>query len=248
MSWREKGDIKKALEELGKIDPRAEEFIMALKQMTLIYIKLGTVDQGIRTITDYLPAMDKKPEIYILLSMLYEEKNDFAAGINALEEARRIEPKNLEVLYQIGMLHEKKGESDKALAIMDDVLGIDPEYPNALNFVGYSLAEKGIRLDEAETMIRKALAKRPDDGYIIDSLGWVFYKKGDLKAALQEIRKASSLMPDDPTIHEHLGDIYAALKDYDKALVHYEKSVALEKDPSKRNSVKEKLKMIKEKN
>ena len=215
--------------------------------MTLIYLKSGTIDDGIKTITNYLPAMDRKPELYILLSMLYEEKSDFAAGISALEEARRIEPKNLEVLYQIGMLHEKKGEPGKALAIMDEVLTIDPEYPNALNFVGYSLAEKGIRLDEAEAMIRKALIKRPDDGYIIDSLGWVFYKKGDLKAALQEIRKANNLMPEDPTIHEHLGDIYSALKDYDKALHHYERSMALEKDPSKKNSVEQKLRMIKEK-
>jgi len=96
-------------------------------------------------------------------------------------------------------------------------------------------------------MIRKALAKRPDDGYIIDSLGWVFYKKGDFNAALQEIQRASSLMPEDPTIHEHLGDIYSALKDYNKALLHYEKSVTLEKDPSKKNSIEQKLKMIKEK-
>ena len=215
--------------------------------MTLIYIKSGTIDDGIRAITGYLPGMDRKPELYILLSMLYEEKNDLAAGIGALEEARRIEPKNLEVLYQIGMLHEKKGDSEKALAIMDDVLAIDPEYPNALNFVGYSLAEKGIRLDEAEVMIRKALVKRPDDGYIIDSLGWVFYKKGDLKAALHEIERASNLMPEDPTIHEHLGDIYTALKDYDKALHHYERSVTLEKDPVKKSAVEQKLKTIKEK-
>jgi tetratricopeptide (TPR) repeat protein len=215
--------------------------------MTLIYIKSGTIDEGIKTITGYLPGIDRKPELYILLSMLYEEKNDLAAGISALEEARRIEPANLEVLYQIGMLHEKKGESEKALAIMNDVLAIDPEYPNALNFVGYSLAEKGIRLDEAEAMIRKALIKRPDDGYIIDSLGWVFYKKGRLKAALAEIRKANSLMPEDPTIHEHLGDIYSALKDYDNAVHHYERSVILEKDPSKKNSVEQKLRILKEK-
>ena len=121
------------------------------------------------------------------------------------------------------------------------------DHADALNFIGYSLAEKGIQLEQAESMIRRALAKRPEDGYIIDSLGWVYYKKGNFKAALEEIRKASILMPEDPTIQEHLGDVYSALSDYARAVQHYEKSVSLEKDPSKKNSVQQKLNKIKEK-
>ena len=94
-------------------------------------------------------------------------------------------------------------------------------------------------------MIRRALAKRPEDGYIIDSLGWVYFKKGNYKAALEEIQKASILMPEDATIQEHLGDIYSALHDYARAAQHYERSVSLEKDPAKKNSVQEKLDLIK---
>ena len=109
------------------------------------------------------------------MSLLYEEKMDYVKAIEMFEEIRKIEPKNVEVLFNIGMLHEKKGESEKALTIMDNVLKIDPDYPNALNFVGYLWAEKGIRLDEAEIMIKKALLKNrmmaPSstvlDGYII---------------------------------------------------------------------------------
>ena len=161
---------------------------------------------------------------------------DYAKGIEALEEAWKIDPKNIDTLYQIGMLYEKKGESEKAFAVMEDVLKRDSEYSNALNFIGYSLAEKGIKLDEAETMIKKALSKRPDDGYILDSLGWVHFKKGNYREALDELLKANQLLPDDPTIAEHVGDIYTAMNEYRLALPYYEKSVQLEKTKARKNS------------
>ena len=238
--------MQKALEEFLKIDPKSEDFLTALKQIAFIHIKAASIDEGIKTIQKYLPVAQQKEELYILLSMLYEEKMDYAKGIEALEEARKIEPKNVEVLYQIGMLYEKKGESEKALILMEDVLKIDPEYPNALNFIGYSWAEKGIKLNEAETMIKKALSKKPDDAYILDSLGWVYYKKGNYRNALTEILEANQLLPDDPTIAEHVGDVYAAMKEYHKAFAYYEKSIQLEKDGKKKKIIEDKIKTLKE--
>ncbi len=144
------------------------------------------------------------------------------------------------------MLHERNGDSDKALQIMEDVLKMEPDYPNALNFVGYLWAEKGIKLDEAELMIKKALSKKPNDGAIIDSLGWVYYKKGNYQLALAELLRANELVPDDPTIAEHIGDTYISLKEYSKAFPYYEKSIQLENDVKKKKIVEEKLKLIKE--
>ena len=129
---------------------------------------------------------------------------------------------------------------------MEDILKMEPDYPNALNFVGYLWAEKGIKLDEAETMIKKALSKKPNDGAIIDSLGWVYYKKGNYRLALAELLKANQLLPDDPTITEHVGDVYVSLKEYNKAFPYYEKSIQLEKDVNKKKVIEEKLKLIKE--
>ena len=75
------------------------------------------------------------------------------------------------------MLYEKNGDNATAMRYMEDILKMEPDNAGALNFIGYSFAEKGINLDRAEELIKKALEKRPDDGYIIDSLGWVFYNK-----------------------------------------------------------------------
>lgn len=246
MTWEEKGDIRKALDEFLKISPKSDEYLAALHQIARIHIKLGTVDEGIEIIRKSMQDAKEKKELYTLLSLLYEEKMDYATAISMLEEIRKLEPKNIEALFNIGTLYEKKGETEKALVVMEDVLKIEPDYPNALNFVGYSWAEKGIKLDEAETMIRKALLKKPDDGAIIDSLGWVYYKKGNYQLALTALLEASQLLPDDPTIAEHIGDAYTALKDYNKAFPYYEKSIQLEKDVKKKKAVEEKLKTIKE--
>ena len=91
-----------------------------------------------------------------------------------------------------------------------------------------------------------AVEKRPDDGYILDSLGWVYYKKGDYPGALTAILKAHQLMPDDPTIAEHLGDVYVSMKEHSKAIHYYDKSIQLEKKEEKRKALEEKIKQLKE--
>jgi tetratricopeptide (TPR) repeat protein len=145
------------------------------------------------------------------------------------------------------MLHERLGETDKALNYMEEVLRIDPDYANALNFVGYTWADKGMNLPEAEEKIKKALNQKPDDAYIRDSIGWVYYKKGEYTQALTELLRAFQAMPDDPTIAEHLGDVYAALKEYGKAVEYLNKALGLEKKEDKKKRLEQKKKTIEEK-
>jgi tetratricopeptide (TPR) repeat protein len=122
------------------------------------------------------------------------------------------------------------------------VLGLDPDHAGALNYVGYTFAERGENLDEAEAMIARALELKPDDGYITDSLGWVYYKRarplldtghhGEARAwltrAASELERAAKLTGGDPVISEHLGDVHLALGEKQVALDHYERAVALE--------------------
>ncbi len=91
-------------------------------------------------------------------------------------------------------------------------------------------------------MVKKALEKRPDDGYIRDSLAWVFYEKGEYGKALAEILKAAESVADDPTIIEHLSDIYAKLGQYDKAIESLRKSIELEPKEDRKKLLEEKLK------
>ena len=96
-------------------------------------------------------------------------------------------------------------------------------------------------------MIRKALEKKPGDGYIQDSLGWVYYQKGDYQKALEELMKAHNRVPDDPVIAEHIGDVYLKLGDRANAVSFYEKALSLDKKGERKQNVEEKLKGLEQK-
>ncbi len=117
---------------------------------------------------------------------------------------------------------------------MRRVIALEPQNASALNYLGYTYADLGQNLDEAEQLILEALKYKPDDGFITDSLGWVYYKKGDYQKALAYLKKASEIVPEDPVILEHVGDAYLKLNDKPNALKYYQKSlVKREKEKDK---------------
>jgi tetratricopeptide (TPR) repeat protein len=138
-------------------------------------------------------------------------------------------------------------QKDLSIKEMKQVIQIDPEHANALNYLGFTYAESGMYLDEAEELIKKALKLKPNDGYITDSLGWVYFKKGLFDQAVLWLEKATRLAPDDPIILEHLADAYTK-KNLLKAALKYYK-MALEKQEKEENNIKlkEKIERIKKK-
>jgi Flp pilus assembly protein TadD len=125
-------------------------------------------------------------------------------------------------------------QKQEALAVMRKILGEDPENVNALNYIGYTYAEMGVQLPEAKQLVEKALKLKPNDGYIVDSLAWVYFKMGQQQKALELMHKALTIVPDDPVMLEHLGDIYASLGNRGKAREAYEKALtAKHEEPDK---------------
>ena len=126
---------------------------------------------------------------------------------------------------------------------MRTVISLDPKHANALNYLGYTYADLGQNLDEAERLIKEALKYKPDDGYITDSLGWVYYKKGEFDKALKYLKKAIELVPDDPIMLEHMGDAYLKLDDKPNALKFYLKSLKFKDKDTE--ALKEKIRQLK---
>jgi tetratricopeptide (TPR) repeat protein len=110
--------------------------------------------------------------------------------------------------YYRGICLERSKQWSKAEADMRKALELQPEQPHVLNYLGYSWIDQGINLDEGMKMIRRAVDQRPDDGYIVDSLGWAFYRIGSFEDAVKNLERAIDLKPEDPTINDHLGDAY----------------------------------------
>ena len=108
---------------------------------------------------------------------------------------------------------------------MEKVLEIDPKHAETLNFIGYSYADRGIHLEKAEQLIVQALKIKPDNGYILDSLGWVHFKQNKFDSSLTHLKRALELVPDDASIIEHLGDVYLKIGQDKEALEYYRKAV-----------------------
>jgi Tfp pilus assembly protein PilF len=132
---------------------------------------------------------------------------------------------------------------------MQKIIKIDPKDVSALNYLGYSYADLGTNLDEALALIKRALTIKPEDGYITDSLGWVYYKKGKYAKAVDYLEKAAELTDFETIIADHLGDAYQKANQLDKALQTYKKAVANAKDTDRKKveELKEKIKTVQNK-
>ena len=112
------------------------------------------------------------------------------------------------IFYFRGICFERDKKWDLAEADLKQALKLFPDQPHVLNYLGYSWIDQGNNLDEGMKMIRRAVEQRPDDGYIVDSLGWAYYRVGNYEEAVKHLERAVELKPEDPTINDHLGDAY----------------------------------------
>ncbi|WP_425043226.1 tetratricopeptide repeat protein [Primorskyibacter sp. S87] len=149
------------------------------------------------------------------LGDLHRQQENYAAAAisydRALELTEEGDPSKWFVLYARGISHERLKQWELAEADFREALKLNPDQPQVLNYLGYSLVEKETKLDEALSMIERAVAARPDSGYIVDSLGWVLFRLGRYDEAVQHMERAVELMPVDPVVNDHLGDVYWAV-------------------------------------
>jgi Flp pilus assembly protein TadD len=177
---------------------------------------LDTVDRSedaIKILKDVIAQEPKDIEAVMALGNIERGRKKFAdcsttysRGIEAMPAAAE---KNAWVTYYYrGICEERSKQWNKAEADMRKALELQPEQPHVLNYLGYSWIDQGVNLDEGMKMIKRAVEQRPDDGYIVDSLGWAYYRIGNFEDAVKHLERAIDLKPEDPTINDHLGDAY----------------------------------------
>ncbi|MBI1909317.1 MAG: tetratricopeptide repeat protein [Deltaproteobacteria bacterium] len=225
--YENRGMIQEALGEFGKIPASGDFYKEAGLHRAYLHVQTKKEEEAMEILRE---ALKKRPEIsefYEYLSEIYRDRGENLAAIRVLEEGiGRVKDKS-RLLYAQGILYDKTGEFKKSIKAMRRVLKLSPDNAHALNFIGYTYAEKGIHLDEAEKLVKKALELKPEDGYITDSLGWVYFRKGKFDEAFLYIGKAYQLIPQEPAIVEHLGDLYLKKSRREIALRYFEESLGL---------------------
>jgi tetratricopeptide (TPR) repeat protein len=130
-------------------------------------------------------------------------------GLSVLEAAARTFPKDSNTLYQLADMYKAAGRQPDAEKALRQLLTVEPGNANALNYLGYLLALKGDRIDEAIDLVRKALVVEPDNGAFLDSLGWAYFRKGDLGEAEKYLGQAATRLPKNSEVQDHFGDVLA---------------------------------------
>lgn len=149
---------------------------------------------------------------------------------------------NWMVFYFRGICYERSKQWPKAEADLKKALDLFPEQPHVLNYLGYSWIDQGAKLDEGMAMIERAVQQRPDDGYIVDSLGWAYFRIGNYEEATKQLERAIELKPEDPTINDHLGDAYWRVGRLLEAKFQWAHARDLKPDPEELPKIEEKLK------
>ena len=146
------------------------------------------------------------------------------------------------IYYFRGICNERAKKWSVAEADLKMALKLYPDQPHVLNYLGYSWVDQGANLDEGMRMIRRAVEQRPDDGYIVDSLGWAYYRLGNYEEAVKHLERAVELKPDDPTINDHLGDGYWKTGRYLEAQFQWSHAKDLKPEPEELEKIEQKLK------
>lgn len=174
--------------------------------------RLERKDEALDKLKQLIAREPKNYDAIVTLGNIHRNNEDYASAAKAYDDAIALITEPVQghwrVYYYDGIAHERLKEWDVAEQRFRRALELSPGEASVLNYLGYSMIEKKINLAEAMEMVKKAVELKPNDGYIIDSLGWAYYQLGDYEQAVIHIERAVELLPADPIIAEHLGDAY----------------------------------------
>jgi tetratricopeptide (TPR) repeat protein len=207
--------------------------------------KLGRDDEAVAYLQKLVTAKKDRSEAAVQLGDILRADKRFAEAAKAYDTAieRLKDPGAGEwsVFYFRGIAYERSDQWPKAELDFKKALELQPDQPYVLNYLGYSWVDKGLHLDEAIKMLQRATQQKPDDGFIIDSLAWAYYRLKQFDKAVLYQEKAVSLEPGDPVLNDHLGDIYWKLGRHNEARFQWQRALAFKPDADQVKPIEAKL-------
>ena len=239
--YEEVKDYKQAIDHFSMIDSNSEYFAEAAVHTAYLYKTLGEVDESTKTIERAIAKKDDVPQFFTFYASLLDERKEYDKAIEMLTKATEKFPEHAQIRFFLGSMWDRKGNQIETIVHMRKVLEIDELHVQALNHLAYTYAESGENLKQAEELAYKALGSNPDDGYILDTVGWVLYKQGRFQEALKYLEAAYKNVSKESIIAEHLGDVYFRLELIEKAQKMYLKAVSVSADEDRIRALQTKI-------
>jgi tetratricopeptide (TPR) repeat protein len=240
------GKYEDALAIYRQIDKSSPYYRMAATQAAINETRLDRKSAAIADLRALAQAFPKDSENWIALGDAYRDQNDNEAAIDAYDHAEKTigtpEKRDWPLFYARAMSEDAAKHWDKAQADINIALKLSPDQPELLNYLGYSWVDRNQNITEALAMLEKARQLRPYDGYIVDSVGWAYYRLGRYDEAARTLEAAVLLVPGDPTVNNHLGDaLWKAGRKMD-ARFQWNHALTFSEDSSEKAAIEQKLK------
>ncbi|HUQ95238.1 MAG TPA: tetratricopeptide repeat protein [Bryobacteraceae bacterium] len=249
-TYRQSRELPKALEEARSARDKYPKERSVQAMYAFVAADSGKSAEA-EKVAKELVAEKKDRDSWITLAQVSERTKNYTEMATALNEAEKLSDDKEEkegIYFMRGAMYEKMKKFDAAETEFRKVLAGNPANASALNYLGYMLADRNVRLAEAHEMIKKALEQDPNNGAYLDSLGWVLFRMNRLDEAVDYLKKAIERTSKDPTVHEHLGDVYmkqgnlkGAINQWQTSLKEWEATPPNEQDPREVAKIQKKL-------
>ena len=241
----ETGQFELAVEIYGAVPADHPLALEATIGRSDAFARTGRSDEAITALQDLIAAEPQPFAVHAQLGDLLRRDERFteaaAAYSQAVELIDQEDPRFWFLFYARGICYEQTDEWDAAEADFRKALRLSPDQASVLNYLGYSLVEQRRNLDEALTMIERAVALEPESGYIVDSLAWVYFRLGRYQEAVAPMERAVELLPTDPIVNDHLGDVYWKVGRQREARFQWERALSFE--PAEEDAERIRLKL-----
>ena len=249
-TYRAAKDYTKALEEVNAgVKKHPDDRVLKAVRASIL-ADTGKTNEAAAELKGMLDGKNDR-ETYITLAQVYEKAKNYTEMAKAVDAAEKLSESGEEkesIAFMRGAMFEKMKNFDAAEAAFRKVLDANPKNASALNYLGYMLADRNVRLPEALKLIGEAVELDPNNGAYLDSLGWVYFRMGDLDQAENYLERAIEKFSKDPTVHDHLGDVYfrqgrikEAIAQWERSLEEWRHASASESDPTEIAKVQKKL-------
>ena len=227
LSARQYGQATADYQTVLDLTPQDLEAIMGLVR---VWLAQRRYDEAARFLGQKLKELGDPPELYVALGIVYREAKQATEAMRAFERATRLKDNYAQAHFYLAAQLDQLGRRQDARATLRHTIELEPNHPDALNYLGYLDAEDGTNLEGAKALIERALELDPDNGAYLDSLGWVYYRMGQVDEAVTQLERAVKRLDTDPVIFDHLGEAYFKRSDYERARYNWERALELKPD------------------
>ncbi len=246
--YEETKDFSNAIVQFRLIPVSSSYYVESVVHTAYLYKMKNDYPRAVETVQQGIKNKSDQPQFYALYASFLDDQKEYMRAVEMLSQAVDKFPKHAQLNFFLGSMQDRLGKTDAVISTMKKVLEIDGNHIQALNYLAYTYADHNLNLDDAEKLAKHAISLQPNDGFILDTLGWIQFKIGHTSEAIKTLEAAYKMQPTESVIAEHLGDAYYKYQLPEKAKKMYLRASEIESNLDVAKKIRAKIVSIDQQN